>query len=390
MAVANNTSASSGGGINWGQILSLALPVVSSLAGGYLQGQGAKNAAGISADAADRAAQIQLQMYQDAVSRAEPYRQGGLNAFDARLALYGLPKPSRSGASFSGPTGNINPLAPNLGAGQPVVGHSGGGGPNGLAQAAGTIGGSFFGPIGSAVGGVAGGLIRNGGDNWKTIATQAPQGYDYDTYMQNPGLQAEWAKPDVQSLFGGNRDAYAYWHYNTFGPNGKNEGWVLNPTSGDQSTQPVGDISPAEGAANDNINPMDAYQTFLNSAPNRAASEVNAVDFDKIKGQLGAAGKSISGPGEARYAKTLAGNRLNAFNIYDAGLAGLSDTSFNATNNINAFGQTTAANVGTATQNAGNSRASGYAAGAAGLGAGVSGAIDALSQYGKKAWGWAA
>lgn len=299
------------------------IPAIASLAGGYLSGQGDRQAANIAADSADRAAQIQREMYRDAVGRAEPWRIGGINALDARLALYGL-------RGSGGSSGNINPF--------------------------GAVTDSTGNPYGQS-------------DVWSAYL------------RQNPDVANYWAgNAKLRQLYPNVNDFAAY-HYSNFG---QREGRVL-PSLGAPARQTDGGAAPP---ASENANPLDAYQAFLNSAQNRAASEVNDVDFAKIKGQLGAAGKSISGPGEARYASTLARNRFNALQAYDAGLAGISGTGFDATSNINALGQTTAANVGTATQNAGNARAGGYADQWAGIGRGISGAVDALSEYGKKNWGW--
>lgn len=233
-------AADAGTGFDWGKLIEVGAPIVGSLAQGYLANQGADAAADAQTGANQASINLQRDIYNDQARRSAPWEQSGGNALNFINAWNGLPQVSLAGQGGNGLGVSNSSLLPNLGAGQPVTGHSGGG-KNGLASglgsAAGTaIGTTFGGPIGGfiggALGGAAGGMFHqsgSGGDNWQTLATQAPPGFDYETYMQNPGLQAEWAKPDVQSLFGGNRDAYANWHYNKFGPNGANEGWVLNP-----------------------------------------------------------------------------------------------------------------------------------------------------------------
>jgi hypothetical protein len=335
------------------------IPAVASLAGGYLQGEGARKAGEAEADAANASAALQREVYRDQRGLAAPgYLTGGA-ASNKLAAMFGIAPQNyeaalRGGYDY-GTGGSYNPG--DYGGGQPVPGRTGGGGRNALMP-----------------------LVRNGGDNWTTVATSAPGGFDYSTYMQQPDLAKEWAKPDVQSLFNGNRDAYAYWHYNKFG---QGEGRTLNPVLGNtQNPQPIGGAQLVGQSASD---PM---AEFMASPYNKLATEMSDIDFGKIKGQLGAAGKSISGPGEARYAKTLAGNRYGAFGDYTNALRSLAGMQQTASSQISSAAGQYGTNAGDALMSAGRARGNALASRYQGIGQGVAGAVGAVQDYGQKNWGW--
>jgi hypothetical protein len=317
------------------------------------------------------------------------YMTGGA-ASNKLAALFGIaPQDYQAayGGGFSG--GGMSggsQMLPNLGAGQPVQGRSGGGGSNAAAGAVGSIAGTFLGgPLGSAVGGALGGMIRDGGDNWKTVATQAPGGFDYAAYMQQPDLQAEWAKPDIKALFGGNQDAYANWHFNQFG---KNEGRTLAPMGGEKTNMPVGDAQMAGQSGGAMGGPSNPLAEFYASPYAKLATTISDGQFDQIKGNLGAAGKSISGAAEGRYAKTLAGNTYGAFGDYTnqlANLAGMGQTSSQlASNAAGNYG----VNAGNAMMKAGDARANALSSAYKGYGTGISDAVGGIVDYGNKNKWW--
>jgi hypothetical protein len=371
----------------WDQIAKFALdnaPALinagASLAGGYMSGQGGQASAKAQQDAANQTSALQRQIYMDQRGLAAPGYMTGGAASNKLAALFGIAPQNYQaayGGGFSG--GGMSggsQMLPNLGAGQPVQGRSGGGGPNAAAGAIGSIAGTFFGgPIGSAVGGALGGMIRDGGDNWKTVATQAPGGFDYAAYMQQPDLQAEWAKPDIKALFGGNQDAYANWHYNQFG---KNEGRTLAPMADTKGTMPTGGAQQMQGGAS---NPL---AEFYASPYAKLATTINDQQFDQIKGNLGAAGKSISGAAEGRYAKTLAGNTYGAFGDYTnqlANLAGMNQTSSQlASNAAGNYG----VNAGNAMMKAGDARANALSSAYQGYSQAASGVAGAAADYFRK------
>jgi len=346
------------------------IPAVASLAGGALAGKGGSDASKAEQQAAQQNLQLSRDIYADQRGLARPgYIMGG-GAANKLGALFNL-APQNYEAAYNGGMTSTGGLATGgLGAGQPVAGHSGGGGNNALAGFA----------AGGVPGAIMGGLIRNGGDNWQTLATEAPAGYDYGTYMQQPDLAAEWGKRGVQSLFGGNRDAYANWHYNKFG---KTEGRTLNPMGGNtQTPQPTGGtqlVGQSGQAAT-----MDPLQEFMDSPYNKLATRATELDFGKIKGQLGAAGKSISGPGEARYAKTLAGNRLGAFDSYTSGLRSLAGMEQTAGSQISSAANQYGLRAGAAITDAGTAKGNALRSRYAGLGQGISGAAGAVGDYFRK------
>ena len=273
------------GGFDWGNLIDIGANILGSVAPAIIGNQGANKQADAITGANQQAINLQRDNYNDQINRQEPWRKSGFNALNFQNAWLGLPGVSDGGAGGIG--GGNGAMLPNLGAGQPVAGHSGGGGPNGLTSAIGAGVGNFFGgPIGGAVGGALGGLIRNGGDNWTTLATGAPAGFDYGAYMQQPDLAAEWSKPDVQSLFGGNQDAYANWHYNKFG---KGEGRTLNPITGQGGTGGT----PGTGA---NGQPIDVMGTIQNNPLYKSAVDgFLGVDTPQIRGAYATGGQALSG-----------------------------------------------------------------------------------------------
>jgi len=361
-----------------------------SLAGGYLSGQGGQAAANAQQDAANQTTALQRQIYMDQRGLAAPGYMTGGAASNKLAALFGI-APQDYQAAYGGGGGGIgggqsSGMLPNLGAGQPVQGHTGGGGSNAAAGLIGSVAGSFIpglGPIGSALGGAVGGMIRNGGDNWKTVATQAPGGFNYAAYMQQPDLAAEWAKPDIKALFGGNQDAYANWHYNQFG---KNEGRTLAPMGGEKTNMPVGGAQQVQGGAMGGAsNPL---AEFYASPYAKLATTISDGQFDQIKGNLGAAGKSISGAAEGRYAKTLAGNTYGAFGDYTnrlADLAGMGQT--NSQMVSNAAGNY-GVNAGNSMMKAGDARANALTSAYKGYGTGISDAVGGIVDYGNKNKWW--
>jgi hypothetical protein len=335
----------------------LIIPAAASLAGGYLQGQGGQAAAGAQQDAANQSTALQRQIYLDQRGLASPGYMTGGAASNKLAALFGI-APQNYEAAFGGAMNSSGGLtSANLGAGQPVAGRTGGGGPN-LAS-----------PF----------LVRNGGDNWQTLATEAPGGFNYAAYMQQPDLQAEWAKPDIKALFGGNQDAYANWHYNQFG---KGEGRTLASTTDTKSNMPTGGAQQMQGGAS---NPL---AEFYASPYAKLATTISDGQFDQIKGNLGAAGKSISGAAEGRYAKTLAGNTYGAFGDYTnqlANLAGMNQTSSQlASNAAGNYG----VNAGNSMMQAGNAKANALTSAYQGIGQGVSGALGTVNDYGKQQKWW--
>jgi hypothetical protein len=123
---------------------------------------------------------------------------------------------------------------------------------------------------------------------------------------------------------------------------------------------------------------------FYASPYAKLATTISDGQFDQIKGNLGAAGKSISGAAEGRYAKTLAGNTYGAFGDYTnqlANLAGMGQTNSQlASTAAGNYG----ANAGNAMMQGGNARANALTSAYQGYGQGLSAAAGSLGDFFKK------
>jgi hypothetical protein len=141
---------------------------------------------------------------------------------------------------------------------------------------------------------------------------------------------------------------------------------------------PTGGAQQMQGGAS---NPL---AEFYASPYAKLATTINDQQFDQIKGNLGAAGKSISGAAEGRYAKTLAGNTYGAFGDYTnqlANLAGMGQTNSQlASTAAGNYG----ANAGNAMMQAGNARANALTSAYQGYGQGLSAAAGSLGDFFKK------
>jgi len=362
----------------------LILPAVASLAGGYLSGQGAKAGGDATANAAKDATELQRQIYYDQRGLAKPAYLTGGAAANKLAAIYGIAPQNYNQAFMGGnnyglsTTGNM--LSANLGAGQPVAGHSGGGGNYGLE------------------GGLIGGLIRKGGDNWQTVATQAPAGYDYEAYMKSPGLEAEWAKPDVQALFNGNRDAYAYWHANGGVLNGK-PSWAANMEylkevtsknpnfASDQSTMPVGGTQQeAMTGGNKLLSPMEEFTA--SPYGQMAISGFRGVDTPEINGAFARGGKLLSGAQSKALDERGKARMGGAFNDYTNGLRAMAGMNQTASSQIGSAAGQYGANAGNNMILAGQAKGNALAGAYQGYANGISGALGAVNDYGKSNNWW--
>lgn len=392
-------TASSGG---WGDWLPLLVEAGTSLAGGWLSSQGNVASANANADAAQQVIDLQRGIYNDQRNLARPGYMTGGAATNALANIYGI-APQNYEAAYSGGGAalggsNAQGLATNWGAGQPVAGHSGGGGSNALAGAIGAgVGNAFGGPIGGAIGGALGGLIRNGGDNWKTIATMAPEGYDYDAYFAtDPGLAKEWSKADVRSLFNGNRNAYLYWQSQgmggKFAPNGMLkplDGYEIGANGLPTASAPAASTtnSGTPSGSNALADPMKAFE----ATPyyDMAVKGFRGVDTPEVNAAYSRGGKVLSGA-QSIALDERGKNRLGgAFNDYTNGLRSLAGMNQTASTQIGSAATNYGSAAGGAITNGGIAKGNALASGYAGLNQGVSGALNALTKYGQNNWGWA-
>lgn len=398
--VANGTKAAPTSVGGWGDILPLIVDAGSSILGGWLSGEGERQAADAQGDAANRQLELYRQIYGDQRALAAPgYLTGGA-ATNALAQIYGLPTQDYTAALNNGGMGGgpANGLSTNWGAGQPVVGHSGGGGANALASLAGTAAGSVFGgPIGGAVGGAIGGLFRKGGDNWTTLATSAPEGFDYNAYFAgDPGLAREWSKADVRSLFNNNRDAYLYWHAR--GGDGKWNPNTLATLDGYEvgaNGLPVQKSAAAASTTNSGTatgsnalaDPMKAFE----ATPyyDIAVKGFRGVDTPEVNSAYARGGKVLSGA-QSIALDERGKNRLGgAFNDYTNGLRSLAEMNQTPSSQIGSAATNYGNAAGGAITNAGQAKGNALASGYAGMNQGISGALNALTKYGQSQWGWA-
>lgn len=104
----------------------------------------------------------------------------------------------------------------------------------------------------------------------------------------------------------------------------------------------------------------EAYNRFLGSGYNQAATDISQQDFDTIQGGMGAAGKLFSGSTLGAMSDRLAGNRYGAYFDYNNALAGLAGGGQSATSSLAAGGQNATNAMSALTQDIGNIRGSSY------------------------------
>ena len=294
------------GGFDWGTVLNVGGNILGNVLPAIISNEGANKAADAATAGNQASIDLQRRIYEDQVSRSEPWRKSGFNALNFLNQWNGLPQVTDTGGAIS--AGAYDPNAPsasnNWGAGRPVAGHTGGGGPNALTGALGAGVGNFFGgPIGGAVGGVLGGIVRNGGDNWKTLATGAPAGLAYDEYFNSqPGFATEWAKPDVQALFNGDRNAYIWWHANGGNIDGK-QSWAPNADWLSRNTPTPAGTTPGAGTGTSSTTPAsttpDLWGTIKANPLYVAATQgFLGIDKPQVEGAYSTAGQALSGAKE--------------------------------------------------------------------------------------------
>lgn len=220
---------------------------------------------------------------------------------------------------------------------------------------------------GGGGGGVGFGNPNSQSDQWSSYLSSNPDVMDY--WKSNAKLREMYP----------NANDFASYHYANFG---QQEGRQL-PSN--KTTQPIGGAQQVQGGAGGASNPL---AEFYDSPYAKLATTISNDQFDQIKGNLGAAGKSISGAAEGRYAKTLAGNTYGAFGDYTnqlANLAGMNQTSSQLASNA---GGNYGVNAGNAMMQAGNAKANALSSAYQGIGQGVSGALGAVNDYGKQQKWW--
>lgn len=394
----------SGGGLPWDLLLEVGGGLLSS----WFESNSANKAAdtqsaGYSAAIAEQKRQFDQMMRLMAPAVAsENARRGVADAF------LGVPQGSNpltsGGAGATG--GSYSPGAWG------ATNGTGNGGSPGTARAIGSglgaAAGSFFGPIGTSVGGALGGMaggLFNDKPGWKErgarLATGAPN-IDpalYDEYFNSqPAFASEWAKPDVQQLFGGDRDAYLWWHANGGFTDGK-QSWApqqewLNRANASAASGGL----PATGAGGGGTATGTGTTGTTNPLTQQSALDIWKASpfYTAAKSGFDTDRKFIEG-GSAAGGKLLSGSTLKALD--DRGAARANDSaqqfytaltggtpSTNVTNLSNA-GMSYANNLTNPLINRANVQAQGNLAGNNAWMKAFQGAAGALGDYGKQN-GW--
>ena len=214
----------------------------------------------------------------------------------------------------------------------------------------------------AAYGGGGGGAVNGQSDQWSSYLAANPDVMDY------------WKSNDKLRQMYPNANDFASYHYANFG---QQEGRQL-PTS--QPMQGAGGAQQG-GAMGGQSNPL---ADFYASPYAKLATTISDDQFNQVKGGLGAAGKSISGAAEGRYADIFRKNTYGAFGDYTNqlnSLAGMGQT--NSSLASSAAGQY-GANAGNSMMQAGNARANALTSAYQGYGQGLSAAAGSLGDMFKK------
>jgi hypothetical protein len=216
----------------------------------------------------------------------------------------------------------------------------------------------------AAYGGGGGGAVNGQSDQWSGYLASNPDVMDY--WKSNAKLREQYP----------NANDFASYHYANFG---QQEGRQL-PTG--QPMQGAGGAQQMQGGQS---NPL---AEFYASPYAKLATTISDGQFDQIKGNLGAAGKSISGAAEGRYAKTLAGNTYGAFGDYTNRLADLAGMGQNSSQLAAQAGSNYGVNAGNSMMKAGDARANALSSAYKGYGTGISDAVGGIVDYGNKNKWW--
>jgi hypothetical protein len=225
---------------------------------------------------------------------------------------------------------------------------------------------------GAAYGGGGGGIgfgnPNSQSDQWSSYLASNPDVMDY--WKSNAKLREMYP----------NANDFASYHYANFG---QQEGRQL-PSN--KTTQPIGGAQQVQGGAMGGAsNPL---AEFYDSPYAKLATTISNDQFDQIKGNLGAAGKSISGAAEGRYAKTLAGNTYGAFGDYTNQLANLAGMGQTSSQLASQAGGNYAVNAGNSMMQAGNAKANALSSAYQGYGQAANAALGTINDYGKQQKWW--
>lgn len=303
---------------------SLILPAVASVAGGALAGAGAREAGNKAADAADAATGLQRDIYQDQRGLSRPgYLTGGA-ATNMLAGMYGI-GPQNYETAFDG-------------------GGYGSGGQQGQFSA--------------------------------YVASSPDLNAEWQQLVRNP-------KNPFKSI-----DEYGQYHWNNFG---QSEGRQLPGMSGGGGSAPQrygvgGDGQPiATGPAPSGGTGGNMLDNFWQSPFGQLATKgFLGVDTPEVQGAFATGGKALSGAQSIALQERGQNRAQGAFTNYLSGLQGLAGMAPTAAANVSSAGSSYGAQAGANMLEAGKARANSYGNMLAGIGQGVSGAIDTIVKYGQK------
>jgi hypothetical protein len=215
-----------------------------------------------------------------------------------------------------------------------------------------------------------------GGGGGSGLGNPNGQSDQWSSYLaSNPDVMDYWKSNAKLRQMYPNANDFASYHYANFG---QQEGRQL-PSN--KTTQPIGGAQQVQGGATGGAsNPL---AEFYDSPYAKLATTISNDQFDQIKGNLGAAGKSISGAAEGRYAKTLAGNTYGAFGDYTNQLANLAGMNQTSSQLASQAGGNYAVNAGNSMMQAGNARANALSSGYQNAAQGVGNIAGSYLRYGQ-------
>lgn len=194
----------------------------------------------------------------------------------------------------------------------------------------------------------------------------------------NPDVAAEWSRLQTQGKNQFQTPAeFAQYHYNTFG---RNEGRTL-PTATPAAAGPGGT------SANALASPMAAFEA--SPYAKIATSGFRGVDVPEVNSAYARGGKVVSGAQSIALDERGKARLGGAYTDYTNGLRSLAGLNQTASNQVGGAASSYGANAGNAITAAGDAKANALGSAYKGLGQGVSGAVNALGEFGKKQWGWA-
>ena len=190
----------------------------------------------------------------------------------------------------------------------------------------------------------------------------------------NPDVMDYWKSNAKLREMYPNANDFASYHYANFG---QQEGRQLPGMADTKSTMPVGGAQQVQGGQS---NPL---ADFYASPYAKLATTISDDQVGQVKGNLGAAGKSISGTAEGRYADIFRKNTYGAFGDYTNQLNSLAGMGQTSSEVISGAAGQYGANAGNSMIQAGNARANALSSGYQNAAQGVGNIAGSYLRYGQ-------